>query len=254
MAQSIIGIVGLDPATTAIARRLAQAGARVLVHDRQPDRCAALASFRPAIEIAGSLADIGAECSEVIVWRPTQDALVEALFGSPDRSGLGHELSPGALVIDMSPGSPAIPPRLQGALGQRAIGLVDAGILTGDAAAALEGGLDLALGGFHDFVDRAAAILAPLGRVHRTGGLGSARAARTVATALRAVRLKADREAEMLGLAAGLSPETTATMISLSSVQHDDRDAAALAIDAAAALALARELGLAAPLAECATR
>lgn len=253
MAQTTIGIVGLEPMTTAIARRLSQSGSRVLVHDRQPDRCAALASYRPAIEIAGSLADIGAECNEVIVWRPTLDALTEALFGSPDRSGLGHELSPGALIIDLSPGSPGIPPRVQGALGQRAIGVVDAGILAGDARAALDGGLDIALGGFDDFVARAAALLAPLGRIHRTGRLGSARGARTVTTSLRAVLLKAAREAEALGLATGLTPETTAAMIDLARRAGGEPDAAALAIDAAAAVTLARELGLAAPLAECAT-
>lgn len=253
MAQSTIGIVGLEPVTSAIARRLSQSGVRVLVHDRQPERCAALATYRPGIEIAGSLADIGAECDDVIVWRPTLDALTEALFGSPDRSGLGHELSPGALIIDMSPGSPGIPPRLQGALGQRAIAVVDAGILTGDATAALEGTLDIALGGFDDFVTRAAGILAPLGRIHRTGRIGSARSARTIATSLRAVLLKAAREAEMLGLATGLTPETTAAMIDLARLPGGDPDAAALAIDAAAAVMLARELGLAAPLAECAT-
>lgn len=253
MAQTTIGIVGVEPMTSAIARRLSQSGVRVLVHDRQPDRCAALASYRPAIEIAGSLADIGAECNEVIVWRPTLDALTEALFGSPDRSGLGHELAPGALIIDLSPGSPGIPPRVQGALGQRAIGVVDAGILSGDATAALDGGLDIALGGFDDFVARAAAILGPVGRIHRTGRLGSARGARTVTTSLRAVLLKAALEAEALGLATGLTPETTAAMIDLARRAGGEPDAAALAIDAAAAVTLARELGLAAPLAECAT-
>ncbi len=257
MAQSIIGIVGLDPVTTAIARRLAQSGVRVLVHDRQPERCAALSSYRPGIEIAGSLADIGAECNDVLVWRPTLDALTEALFGSPDRSGLAHELSPGALIIDLSPGSPGIPPRLQGALGQRAIGIVDAGILSGDAAAALDGRLDIALGGYETFVDRAEGILSPLGRLHRTGGLGSARGARTVTTSLRAVLLKAAQESAALGLATGLTLETTAAMIELArrpdGKPDGDADAAALAIDAAAAVMLARELGLAAPLAECAT-
>lgn len=262
MAQSIIGIVGLGPATSAIARRLSASGARVLVHDRQPDRCAAFAGYRPGIEIAGSLADIGAECRDVIVWRPTLDALTEALFGSPDRSGLGHELPAGALVIDMSPGSPDIPPRLQGALGQRAIGVVDAGVLSGqvgdarfqhDPEAALTGQLEIAIGGFDAFVDRAAAVLAPLGRIHRTGRLGSARGACTVAASLRAVLVKAVREAEALGLASGLSPETIAAMIELARLPDGDRDEAALAIDAAAAVTLARELGLQAPLAECAT-
>ena len=108
MAQAVIGIVGLDPLTTAFARRLAGQGMRVLVHDSQPERTAALAAYRPGIEIAGSLADIGGECQTVLVWRPTLESLGEALFGTQDRTGLGHELAAGSLIIDLSPGSQPI--------------------------------------------------------------------------------------------------------------------------------------------------
>ncbi|MEQ1714165.1 MAG: hypothetical protein ABL908_22585, partial [Hyphomicrobium sp.] len=58
---------------------------------------------------------------------------------------------------------------------------------------------------------------------------------------------------EALGRATGLSPETIAAMIELARRHDGDRDAAALAIDAAAAVTLARDLGMHAPLAECAT-
>lgn len=255
MSHTPIGVVGLDPATTAIARRLAACGRRVLVHDRQPERRAAFTRDRPAIEIAGSLADIGAECREVVLWRPTLDSLKEELFGSADRPGLAHELQPGALVIDMSPGSPAVPPRVQGALGLRAIGVVDATILVGGPDAALAGRLDLAIGGLAEFVDRAAEILTPLGHLRRTGPLGSARAARTVTASLRAVIEKATREAEHLGTSAGLAPATLAGLVALAraSTERQDSDAARLAIDAAAAVTLAAELGIVAPMAELAT-
>lgn len=256
MAAAPIGIVGLGPTTSAMARRLASGGRRVLVHDRQPERRAMLAGLRPGIEIAGSLADIGAECSDVVLWRPSPEALVSELFGDPDRPGLAHELSPGALVIDLSPGSPSLPPRLQGALGQRAIAIVDAAVLAGDIDDAGAAALDFALGGYAEFVARAEAVLAPLGRVHRTGQLGTARAAGTIARALRAVLRKAVIEAGELGRAAGLAPDTVLTAIALARREWDDRslDAAALAVDAAPAVELASELGLAAPLAECTTR
>ncbi len=93
---------------------------------------------------------------------------------------------------------------------------------------------------------RSAASTAPAGSALRAAPC-------TVAASLRAVLLKAAREAEALGLASGLSPETVAAMIELARLPDGDRDAAALAIDAAAAVTLARELGLQAPLAECAT-
>lgn len=251
-----VGVVGLDPTTAAIARRLAAAGRRVLVHDLQPERRAALAASRPSIEIAGSLADIGAECGEVLLWRPTFDALALAIFGGEDRPGLGHELPPGTLVIDLSPGSPAIPPRIQGALGQRAIGVVDAAILAGGPEDALAGALEIAVGGYAEFVDRAADVLAPLGRVGRSGPLGSARAARTVTAALRALLQKAVTEAESLGGAAGLAPETIAGLVAVARASAERRpgEAAQQAIDAAAAVALADELGIRLPLAGTLTR
>jgi 3-hydroxyisobutyrate dehydrogenase-like beta-hydroxyacid dehydrogenase len=250
MSGKTIGIVGLEPRTSAIARRLATCGWRVLVHDRQAERRAPLAALRPEVEIAGSLADIGGECSDVILWRPNLDTLKDELFGDPDRPGLAHELQPGALIIDLSPGSPQIPPRVQGALGQRAIGVVDAAILAGGPDAAMAGTLDIALGGYVAFVERAEAILAPLGRTRRTGALGSARAARIVSASLRAVLQKALAEAGALGHAAGLSPETVADLVGLAQHGGNSADAAALAIDAATAVALAHELGLKVPLAD----
>lgn len=206
MAKSPIGIVGLGPLQIAMARRLAGDGARVLVHDLRPEERKPLVSGRPRIEIAGSLADIGAECATVITNIDTLDGLMAAIFGTEDRTGFARELAPGSLIIEMSPGSPRHPPRLQGALGPHAIAVVDARVLTGGPDEALIGTLGIALGGYIDFVERAADLLAPLGRIERTGSLGSARTA-AITTALMRARLQlAEREATTLAEAAGLSP------------------------------------------------
>lgn len=255
MSRAVIGVVGLGTATAAIARRLAGAGNRILVHDRQAVQRASLVVRGLAIENAGSLADIAAECREVILWRPDLDALKAVLFGDPDHLGLADELAPGALVIDLSPGSPAVPPRLQGALGSRAIALVDAAVLSGEPDDALAGNLEIALGGFAPLVDRAAAMLAPLGRIHRTGLLGTARSAGIVAAALRAVHRQAAIEVEELGRAAGLSAEAAAGLIALA--RHGGPqtcDPAAAAADATAAVELAAAVGIEVPLIRCASR
>lgn len=249
MSKAAIGLVGLDPLSTLIAARLASDGWRVLAHDRDAARCAALASIRPRIDIAATLADIGIECTTVITALPTLDDLKDAVFGTADRAGFAADMAPGGLLIDMSPGSPAVPPRLQGALGARAIGVVDARVLVGGAEAAAAGRVEIALGGYPEFVDRAAALLSGFGRIHRTGRLGSARAAATVVcgtvAALRLAALKADALAE----AAGLDGEMRHTLLDLArraSTTPPDPHAgpSSLAADLDAIARLARELGL----------
>lgn len=251
MTHSAVGIVGLEPTTTAIAQRLAGAGRRVLVHDRQPERRQPFTSSRQRIEIAGSLADIAAECHDVILWRPNLDTLRQELFGDPDRPGLAHELASDALVIDMSPGLPSVPQRIESLLGQRAIAIVDLSVLAGGPEDAHSGTLDMAIGGQPSSVERAASVLAPLGHLRRTGALGSARSAKIVVGSLRAVIGRAEGEAGALARASCLSEETLQLLLALARQPATAKpaDAATCAIEAARAVALAEELGLKVPLA-----
>ncbi len=247
MSKSPIGIVGLGPLQIAMARRLAGDGARVLVHDLRPGERQPLVSGRPRIDIAGSLADIGTECATVITTFDTLDGLMDAIFGTEDRAGFARELAPGSLIIEMSPGSPRLPPRLQGALGPHAIAVVDARVLSGGPDEALIGTLGIALGGYIDFVERADDVLAPLGRIERTGSLGSARTAAITTAAMRARLQLAEREAIALAEAAGLGPAVIGVLRDAArgtAATLPIAETTRLLADIRAAEALAAELGI----------
>lgn len=191
MTQRPMGLVGITALSRILAARLASGGTRVLVHDSDLAHRDALASSHPLIEAAATLADIGIECDTIVTDLRGTEALLEAVLGSSERPGLAQDLAPGALIIDLTPGDPALPPRLQGMLGQRGIGLVDARPLPVDTAAAEAGTYHLAIGGYADFVDRAEATLSPLGRFSRTGTLGTARASAILAERAAAALLAA---------------------------------------------------------------
>lgn len=247
MPKSPIGIVGLGPLQAAMARRLADEGTRVLVHDTRSEARASLGGARPRIEVAGSLADIGMECATVITTFDTPAALMAAIFGTEDRAGFARELSPGAVIVDMSPVSPRLHPRLQGALGPHALAVVDACVLSGGADEALSGTLTIALGGYPDFVERAHAVLAPLGRIERTGRLGSARTAAILTAALSARLQLAEREAVALGAAGGIDPTAMVMLQQLAQrgvAPLCSTDVTRLMSDIASAEALSAELGI----------
>jgi len=208
-----VGLVGIGPLGVVLARRLAGAGQRVVAFDAAVEARRILEPARAPIEFAASLFDVAAECEIVLAALPTTAGLVAAVTGDDDRPGLGAALQPGALIIDMADvGDPRIAPRLQGLLGQAAIGLVDAPV-THRPEPAQDDELTFLLGGYPDFADRAAQLLGRVGRVVRTGPLGTGHAAASVLCSTRAAIAAARSEARRAGSDAGIVPGVIESLV-----------------------------------------
>ena len=232
-----IGICGTAGLASAIAVRMAASGIRVIVHGFAPE--ATVSGRKTRIERAANLFDLASECEAVIAVYDTYQALRDALTGSQDRPGLLGAMVPGAVVADLSGGTPDETRRLAGQLAGRAIGLVELAEI-GGAAAINTGDARIYAGGFGEHVERLTPALACLGSVKRIGPQGSARTYVALSEAVRAAYQVALEEAQMIAAAGGFVPEELATP----PLSHEEK--AQLAAHLAGALAQSQ--GAPAPL------
>ena len=199
-----IGLIGNDAEAAIIAGRLAQCGWRILHHvvgDAQiPGRGANL-------EAAATPFDIAIECSVILIAIDDTALVRKILFGTEQRLGMLAEMTPGAVLIDFGVRRPRDSQGLLGITGTRGIGIVDAA-LVGSSFAISNGTSIVLAGGYSDSVEIAEPILASLGRVERTGPLGSAQTAAALMGYVEVAHNTARSEALTFGAALGLSDAT----------------------------------------------
>jgi len=198
-----VGVIGNDEYGPAIARRIAACGYRTLYAGLagSPD-----VARGQRLEPAPTPTDIAAECPLALVAIDDTETLRKLLVGSDDRMGLGIEMEPGSVVVDLGARTPRELQALLGLLGTRGIALVDAALI-GGAEAASEGRAKILLGGYPDAVEIARKTLSLLGDVECTGPLGSAHTVAALMGYVEAAHAVAREEALALGNACGLTPE-----------------------------------------------
>ena len=199
-----IGVIAADETGIAIAQRIAASGKHAILY-------LTAAAPRPAkmagVEIASTPADVALGCDVIILAIDDTAELRRILLGTPDRLGVAAEMMPGGVLIDTGARPPRETQTLLGVTGMRAIAVVDAALI-GSLDHSAEGSPLVLAGGYPDAVDLALPILKLLGRVERTGPLGSAHTAAALMGYMEAAHLVAREEAQSVGRALGLAPET----------------------------------------------
>ena len=199
-----IGVIGPDATALPLARRLAEAKTRVLLY---LTRGSAPREARTLIEVVATPTDIGYDSHIVLSTIEDSNELRALIVGSEDRAGLGVELSPGSQLVDFGVRPSRESLALLGLLGQRGIAVVDAAAIGGDANPTF------LLGGYPDAVDAVAPLLEKIGRVERTGPLGSAHTAAALMGYMEAAQVVAEQEALAVGRALGLTDATLAHVV-----------------------------------------
>lgn len=195
-----IGFVGLGKIGLPMARRLLDAGRRLVVCDLDAGRVEEMADA--GASPAATAAEVGARAETVLTSLPSPAAL-EAVALGPDGLGGGDRVR---RLVDLSTVGPDASRRVAAVLAEREIALVDAPV-SGGVAGAERGALTLmvAAGPAH----RAAVepLLAELGRVVAVGeepGLGQVM--KLLNNYLGATALAATAEAFVYGVKSGLDP------------------------------------------------
>ncbi len=191
-----VGFVGIGKMGRPMALRLAGAGHDVIAHDAAPGAAAGLEGVA-----TGALEDIAA-CPVIITMLPN-GGIVRTVADQ-----LAPLMATNAVLIDMSSSYPLETLDLRKALPD-AIHLIDAPVSGGVWRAEI-GTLTIIAGGEARVLDRVTPMLEAMGKVTRTGGLGSGHAMKLLNNYLSAAGLAAACEAVTVGRAFGLDPDVMA--------------------------------------------
>jgi len=213
-----VGFVGLGQMGLPMARRLADAGHRVLGFDVATGTAERLAGS--GIELAADLSKLGRRCRAVILMLPGSD-IVELVL---TRSGLLGALEPGSLIIDMSSSEPRRTRKLAVHATSRGIDLIDAPV-SGGVTGARRGTLTAMVGGASAAVTRAQPVLGVLaGRVVHAGEVGSGHAVKALNNLMSATHLLATSEALLAAREFGLDVATVLDIVNGSSGRSGSTD------------------------------
>jgi 3-hydroxyisobutyrate dehydrogenase len=261
--EPVVGFVGLGNMGWPMARNLARAGMRTVVHDLDGER-----SARFVVEFGGVAAGgPGDFASAAVVVTMLPDGRAVAVATTEWEGGIASALAPGAVVVDMSSSNPLDTAALGPRLAAHGVGLVDAPV-SGGITRADSGTLTLMVGGDDErAIERAQPVLSVLGaRQFRTGPLGSGHAMKALNNFCGAACYTATAEALAIGQRFGLRGQVMLDVLNASSGRSFNTEVvfaedvvpgryatgfalALLAKDVSIAADLARSSGLEAP--EC---
>ena len=230
-ARQSIGFIGLGNMGAPMACRLAEGGFRVLGRDIRAETAAALAEAEAGIEAAAGLDDIGRACGIVITMLPDAAAVRQVVLGEPGQArparglarSLAGSLARGSVVVDMSSSAPGATVALGAALKDLGIDLVDAPV-SGGVPRARDGSLTIMAGGPAERIDSLAPVFACLGRVQRTGALGSGHAMKALNNYVSAAGLLAVCEALIIARRFGLDPKVANDVLKSSTGRNNTTD------------------------------
>jgi 3-hydroxyisobutyrate dehydrogenase-like beta-hydroxyacid dehydrogenase len=155
---SKVGFIGLGIMGGPMALNLLKAGFAVTVYNRTPEKTLSLRQAGAAV--AGSIAELAAGC-DVICSCVTDNADVLQVHLGED--GVRDSATAGSIVIDFSTVAPAVAKEIAPAMAARGVAFLDAPVSGGDIGAKA-GTLSIMVGGDRAAFDRAAPVLAAMGK------------------------------------------------------------------------------------------
>jgi 3-hydroxyisobutyrate dehydrogenase len=206
-----VGFIGLGNMGGPMALNLAKNGFALVVHDIDPAKVAPLRGR--GAKVVGSAKDVAAATTRTIVMVETTaqaESVIAGEHGIIQTAGAGH------IVICMSTVDPFAVRRLGERLAARDVAMLDAPVSGGTVRAA-SGELSIIAGGAADTFDACRDVFKAMGtNLFHVGGLGQGLAMKLVNNMLGQVGRVAIAEALILGVKAGLDPQTIYDVVRVS--------------------------------------
>lgn len=197
-----VGFIGLGIMGKPMARNLIRAGFELTVHNRSRSPVEELAREGARTKDSAAACAMGSDA--IITMLPDTADSEEVILGN---DGVIEEVSPGAVVIDMSSIAPAMSRTIAQACESRGVDFLDAPVSGGEPGA-IAGELAIMVGGKRDVFDRAAPLFATLGKSHvLCGGYGAGNATKLANQIVVAGNIEALSEALVLARKVGLDPK-----------------------------------------------
>jgi len=195
-----LGFIGIGSMGRPIARRLLQAGYKVMVYNRDRRKAEALAGS--GATVAGSIAEL-ATTADVILSCLANDEAVRSVYIGP--AAVFARVQPGSVIIEMSTVRPETSRELYKVGAARDVSVLDVPI-SGSTPAAEQGMLTLLGGGDKEIFHAAEPIFRAIARQYfYLGSSGSGTTMKLVVNTLLGVGMQAIAEAIAFGQRAGLS-------------------------------------------------
>ena len=246
-----VGFIGLGHMGGPMSRNVLAAGHDLVVYDVRREAAAGLEAS--GATWAASPRETGQDRDVVITMLPRPEHVEQVLLGS---DGLLSGMAPGSVWIDMSTSIPAVADRVRGQAGP--VNVLDAPV-SGMAAGAKAGTLQIFVGGDEAVYDRVRPLLAAMGdpdRILYVGGNGAGYTVKLMINLLWFAHLVATAEVLSIGTQAGVDLATLRRCLLASPAASNFLENDVLSVldngdyDESFALALAcKDLGLAVDLA-----
>jgi 3-hydroxyisobutyrate dehydrogenase-like beta-hydroxyacid dehydrogenase len=208
-----LGFVGIGYMGRPIAKRLLEAGFKVLAYDRDRSKANELVQFGGTV--AGSVAELSSSCDVVLTSLPNDDVVLDVFGGT---EGVFANAQPGSLVIELSTVYPETSKTLARLGSERGVDVLDVTI-SGSTPVAEQGALTLFGGGDQERFDAAESIFRVIARKwFYLGPNGSGATMKLVVNSLLGIGMQAIAEAVALGEKAGLDRNRVLDVLSQTAV------------------------------------
>jgi len=206
-----IGFIGLGNMGQPMARRLIEAGHKLVVYDTRNDAVAPLLAL--GAQIASSPADVADRCETVMASLP-EPSIVTKVATGPGGVIEGKRIK---RFIDLSTTGSQVAVQIAAALAKKNIAQIDSPV-SGGVAGAVKGTLAVMVSGPQADIDVAKDALAVFGKVFVIGTKpGMAQTMKLANNFLSATALSATSEAVVMGVKAGLDPAVMIDVINAGS-------------------------------------
>lgn len=217
--QSVGGVkvafIGLGAMGYPMAAQLVSAGCDVRPYDVN-DKTVRAFSEEFGIGVA-TLEGGVSDADFVILMLPDSHVVSSVLFGESGAAGLAAHIKPGATVIDMTSGDPALTKALAQKLGDAGIAMIDAPV-SGGFVKARTGELAIMVGGQEDVVAESMGLLEVMGTaISHVGPIGAGHAVKALNNYISAIGWIAVIEALHTGKRFGLDVATMNRIFNASS-------------------------------------
>ena len=206
-----VGFIGLGNMGRPMALNLLKHGFSLVVHDIDPAKLGPLRER--GASVVGSAAEVAASTDRTISMVETTGQAQAVIVGE---HGIIRTARPGHLVVCMSTIDPLVARRLSEELAARQVAMLDAPV-SGGTTGAESGTLSVIVGGPRETFERCRDLFQAVGKnIFHVGGIGQGLAMKLINNMLVQVNTVAVAEALVMGVKAGLDPQTIYEVVRVS--------------------------------------
>jgi 2-hydroxy-3-oxopropionate reductase len=204
-----VGFVGLGIMGKPMATNLMDAGYKLTVHNRSPEKANELGEA--GASVANSPKEVAENADIIITMLPDSPQVSEVVAGE---EGVLEGITEGSLIVDMSTISPVVTEELSEAVKEKDASMLDAPVSGGDVGA-IEGTLSIMVGGEQADFHRAKPLFEAMGKtITHVGPVGAGQVTKAANQVVVALTIEAVCEALVLGSAGGVAPEKILDVLS----------------------------------------